>query len=161
MLPNCFKSEISCHSSKLYAKKQMKKQYLMSSKTNNANKPWKISIHNTPDWPRQEAVAKLRLQTGQDILAKHLSRFRMLQTPTCKLCNLDEDMDRDHLMRCPALRSRLHPRPENIAMQNLDDESYGQLTALLKFNAIREIKWFSVRLRVQWKSTWWAPRFAF
>ena len=66
---------------------------------------WKTSIHSTPDWPRQEAVAKFRLQTGHDILAKHLSRFGILRTPTCKLCNLEEDMDRDHLMRCPVLRS--------------------------------------------------------
>ena len=45
MLPNCFKPETSYHS-KLCVKKKLKKQYLMSSETNNATKPWKTSIHN-------------------------------------------------------------------------------------------------------------------
>ncbi|KAJ4437128.1 hypothetical protein ANN_17263 [Periplaneta americana] len=45
-------------------------------------------LTSTPDWPRKEAIAKFRLQTGHDILAKHLYRFGLLQTLTCKLCNL-------------------------------------------------------------------------
>ena len=124
MLPNYHKSETSYHSSKLCINKKMKEQYLMSSETNNATKPWKTSIHSTT---RQEAAAKFRLQTGHDILAKHLSHFRIqLLTPTCKIYNLEEDMDsKPTALTSPSqyMRDR-----KILRSHDHDDESDGQLT---------------------------------
>ncbi|KAJ4449463.1 hypothetical protein ANN_00862 [Periplaneta americana] len=38
-----------------------------------------------------------------DCLAQHLHRFDLLPDPKCTLCDLQEDMNRDHLFRCPTL----------------------------------------------------------
>lgn len=64
---------------------------------------WREALKSVPDWPRKEAVAKFRLATGHDCLAKHLHRIGILQTPDCPLCSLGKIMDARHLQECPAL----------------------------------------------------------
>ncbi|VDO14043.1 unnamed protein product [Rodentolepis nana] len=69
-------------------------------------KHWTVALSDIPDWPRIEAVAEFRLRTGHDCLAKHLHRFGVYTQPTCPLCNLQEAMEKAHLIRCPALKTR-------------------------------------------------------
>ncbi|GFX73063.1 uncharacterized protein TNCV_1704651 [Trichonephila clavipes] len=55
-------------------------------------------------WLRRKAVAEFRLTTGHDCLLKHLHRIHVAQAPFCTLCDFREDMDADHIRRCPALK---------------------------------------------------------
>ncbi|KAI5717804.1 hypothetical protein M8J77_011529 [Diaphorina citri] len=56
-----------------------------------------------PELPRKAAVAKFRLLTGHDCLAQHLNRIGCRDTPTCPLCNQNENMNADHIAVCPNL----------------------------------------------------------
>ncbi|VDO07970.1 unnamed protein product [Rodentolepis nana] len=75
-------------------------------KARTKEKQWTVALSNIPDWPRIEAVAEFRLRTGHDCLAKHLHRLGVYTQPTCPLCNLHEEMEKTHLIRCPALKTR-------------------------------------------------------
>ncbi|VDO05627.1 unnamed protein product [Rodentolepis nana] len=68
-------------------------------------KQWTVALSDLADWSRIEAVAELRLRTGHDCLAKHLHRLGVYTQPTCPLCNLQEEMEKTHLIRCPALKT--------------------------------------------------------
>ena len=70
-------------------------------------KRWTQTISNIPDWLRSEVLAEFRLNTGDDCLEKHLHQIHVHPRPTCPLCQLEEEMDRDHLMRCPALKAKV------------------------------------------------------
>ena len=50
---------------------------------------------------RKSAVAKFRLLTGHDCLNKHFHRFGIANSLKCSFCNLNEDMERNHLLCCP------------------------------------------------------------
>nr|CUU97935.1 hypothetical transcript [Hymenolepis microstoma] len=65
-------------------------------------KKWTTALSNREDWPRLEAVAEFRLRTGHNCLAKHLHRIGVYAPPTCSLCDLQEEMVKTHLIRCPA-----------------------------------------------------------
>ncbi|KAJ4429878.1 hypothetical protein ANN_22082 [Periplaneta americana] len=62
-------------------------------------------VKDIPSEPRRLAVVSFRLNTEHDILGKHLSRLGILPSPACILCHKQEDMDRQHLAKCPALKS--------------------------------------------------------
>ncbi|XP_066902852.1 uncharacterized protein [Halyomorpha halys] len=51
---------------------------------------------------RAEVVACFRLETGHDLLQKHLHRIGIVDSPKCPLCNMG-DMDGDHLLACVGL----------------------------------------------------------
>ncbi|KAJ4449492.1 hypothetical protein ANN_00892 [Periplaneta americana] len=61
-------------------------------------------LKDIPPEPRRLAVASLRLNTEYDILGKHLNRLGILPSASCILCHQQEDMDRQHLAKCPALK---------------------------------------------------------
>ncbi|VDO01078.1 unnamed protein product [Rodentolepis nana] len=69
-------------------------------------KQWTVALSDIADWPKIEAFAEFRLQTRPDCLAKHLHRLGVYTQPTCPLCNLHEEMEKTHLIRCPALKTR-------------------------------------------------------
>ncbi|GFV21826.1 uncharacterized protein TNCV_4525131 [Trichonephila clavipes] len=69
----------------------------------NSSKIWLNNLKNLPMWPRRKAVAEFRLATGHDCLLKHY-RILVAQVPFCTLCDIWEDMDADHIRRCPALK---------------------------------------------------------
>ncbi|KAJ4438497.1 hypothetical protein ANN_14442 [Periplaneta americana] len=50
---------------------------------------------------KKNAVAIFRLFTGHDCLAKHLDRIGISASPLCPLCDLEEEMDQNHLQHCP------------------------------------------------------------
>ncbi|VDO02791.1 unnamed protein product [Rodentolepis nana] len=75
-------------------------------KARTKEKQWTVAISDIPDWPRIEAVAEFRLRTGHDCLAKHLHRLGLYTQPTCPLCNLQEEMEKTHLIQCPALKTK-------------------------------------------------------
>ncbi|KAJ4445997.1 hypothetical protein ANN_12683 [Periplaneta americana] len=51
------------------------------------------------------AVASFRINTEHDILGKHLNLLGILPSASCILCHQQEDMDRQHLAKYPALKS--------------------------------------------------------
>ena len=77
-------------------------------KTAASNKKWEHLYTNPkiiPDIPRKTAVAKFRLATGHDCLAKHLHRIGILPPLKCILCNhTNDDTDGHHLEVCPAVK---------------------------------------------------------
>ncbi|VDO04507.1 unnamed protein product [Rodentolepis nana] len=74
-------------------------------KARTKEKQWTVALFDIAYWPRIEAVAEFRLRTGQDCLAKHLQRLGVYTQPTCPLCDLQEEMEKTHLIRCPALKT--------------------------------------------------------
>ncbi|KAJ4428092.1 hypothetical protein ANN_24106 [Periplaneta americana] len=62
-------------------------------------------LKDIPPEPRRLAVASFRLNTEHDILGKHLNRLVILPSASCILCHQQEDMDRQYLAKCPALKS--------------------------------------------------------
>ena len=53
--------------------------------------------------PRKTAVAKFRLITEHDYLAKHLNKMGIFANPNCPLHNSEEEMTEEHLETCKAL----------------------------------------------------------
>ncbi|KAJ4426002.1 hypothetical protein ANN_27629 [Periplaneta americana] len=53
--------------------------------------------------PRKSAVAKFRLLTEHDYLAKYLHKIGIYRNPNCPLCNKEEEMTEDHLITCEVL----------------------------------------------------------
>ncbi|KAJ4434881.1 hypothetical protein ANN_23452 [Periplaneta americana] len=62
-------------------------------------------LKDIPPEPRRLAVASFLLNTEHDILGKHLNRLGILPSASCILCHQQEDMDRQHIAKCPALKS--------------------------------------------------------
>ncbi|GFV37294.1 hypothetical protein TNCV_2699811 [Trichonephila clavipes] len=56
-------------------------------------------------WPRRKTVAEFRLTAGHDCLLKY--RIHVALAPYCTCCDFREDMDADHIRRCPGLRAPL------------------------------------------------------
>ncbi|KAJ4431703.1 hypothetical protein ANN_20305 [Periplaneta americana] len=70
------------------------------------DKKWSILIKKPeiiPEIPRKSAVAKFRLLTEHDYLAKHLNKIGIYTNPNCPLCNKEEEMTEDHLITCEVL----------------------------------------------------------
>lgn len=70
------------------------------------DKKWSILIKKPeiiPEIPRKSAVAKFRLLTEHDYLAKHLNKIGIYTNPNCPLCNKEEEMTEDHLQTCEVL----------------------------------------------------------
>ncbi|VDO06707.1 unnamed protein product [Rodentolepis nana] len=61
-----------------------------------------MALSDIADWPRIEAVTEFRLRTGHDWLAKHLYRIGAYTQPTRCISDLQEEMEKTHLIRCPA-----------------------------------------------------------
>ncbi|KAJ4439192.1 hypothetical protein ANN_07309 [Periplaneta americana] len=81
-------------------------------------------LKDIPPEPRRLAVARFRLNTEHDILGKHLNRLGILPSASCILCHQQEDMDRQHLAKCPALKSSkevlTNSHPGRPTMRDLD-----------------------------------------
>ena len=80
-------------------------QHMKEITSGTADKPWRETIQAISVYPRKTAVALFRLTTGHDLLAKHLFRLGIMQTPSCTLSNYNTDMDRHHLTTCPGLQT--------------------------------------------------------
>ena len=104
-IPLASTPQLSYQSVKLYVKSAIREWHSRELGSRISSKHWKNTIMCIPARPRMEAVAMFRLTTGHDLLAKHLHRIGILPSPNCKLCNLQEEMDRTHLKTC----SRLQP----------------------------------------------------
>ncbi|GBL82674.1 hypothetical protein AVEN_263742-2 [Araneus ventricosus] len=90
---------------KLFLKKLCTSHSLRDLQTRTALKSWRrVSPPSIPDKPRRDAVAAFRLTTGHDCLAAHLHRLGISTEPFCPLCDSEEVMERDHLLRCGALQ---------------------------------------------------------
>ncbi|GFX58774.1 uncharacterized protein TNCV_804781 [Trichonephila clavipes] len=92
-------------SAKRIIKKNM--NYLTSIQYTERNfiKIWWNNLKELPVGTRHKAVAEFCLPTGHNCHLKHLNRIRVAQAPFCMLCDIWEDIDADHIRRCPALKS--------------------------------------------------------
>ncbi|VDO08236.1 unnamed protein product [Rodentolepis nana] len=101
----CMDRPMSFHTMKALIRREFQTSRCDKIKARTKEKQWTVALSNIPDWPRIEAVAEFRLRTGHDCLAKHLHRLGVYTQPTCPLCNLQEEMEKTHLIRCPALKT--------------------------------------------------------
>ncbi|GFU24570.1 hypothetical protein TNCV_2265151 [Trichonephila clavipes] len=69
-----------------------------------SNKMWWNNLKDLPMWSRRKAVAEFRLTTRHDCLLKHLHRIHVAQAPFFTLYDFREDIDADHIRRCPVLK---------------------------------------------------------
>ncbi|VDN97559.1 unnamed protein product [Rodentolepis nana] len=74
-------------------------------KARTQEKQWTVALSDIADWPRIEAVAVFRPRTGHDCLAKYLHRLGLYTQLTCPLCYLQEELEKTHWIRCPALKT--------------------------------------------------------
>ncbi|VDO15774.1 unnamed protein product [Rodentolepis nana] len=96
---------MSFHTMKTLIRREFHTSRCNEPKARTKEKQWTVALSNIAEWPRIEAVAEFRLRTGHDCLAKHLRRLRVCTQPTCPLCNLHDEMEKTHLIRCPALKA--------------------------------------------------------
>ncbi|GFY34196.1 hypothetical protein TNCV_2504991 [Trichonephila clavipes] len=73
------------------------------AKRNSCKIGWNY-LKDLPMWPRRKAVAEFRLTTGHVCLLNRLHQIHVAQVPFCTLCDFRENMDADHIRRCPVLR---------------------------------------------------------
>ena len=97
--------EISFHKVKSIIKNKFNVARNNELQERTLEKRWTQTISNIPDGPRSDAVAEFRLNTGHDCLTKHLHRIGIYARSTCPLCQVEEEMYRDYLMRCPGLKA--------------------------------------------------------
>jgi hypothetical protein len=71
---------------------------------------------------RKAEVAKFRLNTGHDLLGKHLKRFNIVDSDICKLCNVGIQ-DREHLRSCSILQDELSDMDDFDNMTKTEKES--------------------------------------
>ena len=62
---------------------------------------------------RQTTTAMFRLETGHDLLAKHLHRFGIINSDICKLCS-NGVQDRQHLLVCAKLKDVTDEMPKGM-----------------------------------------------
>nr|CUU97519.1 hypothetical transcript [Hymenolepis microstoma] len=96
---------ISFYKMKTLIWREFKTSRSNAPKAQTKKKQWTAEVSNIYDWPRLEAVAEFRLCTGHDCLAKHLHRIGVYTQPTYLLCDLQEEMEKTHLIRCPVLQT--------------------------------------------------------
>uniref|UniRef100_A0A8D9AWA7 ribonuclease H n=1 Tax=Cacopsylla melanoneura TaxID=428564 RepID=A0A8D9AWA7_9HEMI len=98
------------------------------------DKKWKDILTKPdiiPELPRKSAVASFRLLTGHDCLAEHLNRIGCRTTPTCPLCDLNKNMNAEHIAVCPNLIDN-----ENITAKYWDARR--KLTQIRQSQSIRK-----------------------
>jgi hypothetical protein len=100
---------ISFHSAKAHSIKAAVRSRVKNKwNTDSKEKDWETLIKRNSETAqsRKVEVAKFRLNTGHDLLGKHLKRFNIVDSDICKLCNV-EIQDREHLRSCSILQDRL------------------------------------------------------
>ncbi|VDO10520.1 unnamed protein product [Rodentolepis nana] len=95
---------MSYHAMKALIRREFHTSSCNELKTQTKEKQWTVALSDIADWPRIEAVGEFRLLTRHDYLAKHLHRLGVYTQPPCTLCNLQEEMEKTLLIRCPALK---------------------------------------------------------
>jgi hypothetical protein len=99
-------------------KSNVKKTWEKASK----GKQWLEAVTKKVKWSnRQTETAQFRLETGHDLLGKHLHKLGITDTNKCTLC-ATEQHTRGHLLRCPELQDIKNALPKNMAEP--EKESY-------------------------------------
>ncbi|GFY66124.1 uncharacterized protein TNIN_69341 [Trichonephila inaurata madagascariensis] len=93
------------NSTKRIMKNYYREYFFSEFSQKNNQKVWFSKLLHILKWPRDRAVAYFRIATGHDCLSKHLNRIGILQSPLCKLCDSNEEMDTINLACCRALSS--------------------------------------------------------
>jgi hypothetical protein len=74
---------------------------------------------------RQTETAQFRLETGNDLLAKHLHKLGITDSNKCTLC-ATEQHTRGHLQRCPELQNIRDALSKNMAEPERNPISTGK-----------------------------------
>lgn len=104
---NTSNHNISFNSAKLHIKRKFKDEIHLHHQKTCEGKKWSplLTPGIIPNQPRKETVATFRILTGHDLLAAHLHRLSILQSPVCIFCNEENSvMDWDHILKCCALQ---------------------------------------------------------
>ncbi|VDO01481.1 unnamed protein product [Rodentolepis nana] len=96
---------MSFHTMKTLIRREFKTSRCIELKTRTKEKQWTVTLSDIPNWPRIKAIAEFRLRTGHDPLAKHLHKLGVYTQPKCPLSNQQEEMEKTHLIQCPALKT--------------------------------------------------------
>ncbi|VDO07611.1 unnamed protein product [Rodentolepis nana] len=115
----CVDRPMSFHTMKDLIRREFHTARCNELKVRTKEKQWTVALSDITDWPRIEAVAEFRLRTGHDCLAKHLHRLGVYTQPTCPLSNLQEEMEKTHLIRCPALKTTTESQKYREARRRL------------------------------------------
>ncbi|XP_042898665.2 uncharacterized protein [Parasteatoda tepidariorum] len=92
-------SNRSFHSTKIYIKNSMWKNWKVSLSSRISLKSWGNFLdRGITNRPGEKAVAEFRLAVGHDILAHDLHRIGIFTSPTRSPCRKFEVMHRKHLM---------------------------------------------------------------
>jgi hypothetical protein len=98
-------------------KSNIKKTWEKASK----GKQWLEAVTRKVKWRNRQKTAQFRLETGHDLLGKHLHKLGITDSNKCTLC-ATEQHTRGHLLRCPELRDINDALPKNMAEP--EKESY-------------------------------------
>nr|CDS27483.1 hypothetical protein HmN_000752000 [Hymenolepis microstoma] len=96
---------ISFYTMKTLIRREFKTLSSNELKPQTREKQWTAALSNIAGWSRLEDVAEFGLHTRHDCLAKYLHRIGVYAQPTCPLCDLQKDMEKIHLIQCPALQT--------------------------------------------------------
>ncbi|VDO01690.1 unnamed protein product [Rodentolepis nana] len=103
----CMDRPMSFHKMKALIRREHMTSRCNELKARTKDKQWTVAFSEIAELPRIEAVAEFGLRTGRDCLAKHLHRLGVHTQPTCPLSNLQEEMVKTQLIRCPALKTTM------------------------------------------------------
>jgi hypothetical protein len=117
-------NRISFHSAKTHIKAAVRSQVKNKWNTESKEKDWGTLIKRNSESAqnRKAEVASFRLNTGHDLLGKHLTRFNIVDSDTCKLCNIGIQ-DIEHLRSCSALQDKLNDIDNFENMTKAEKES--------------------------------------
>jgi hypothetical protein len=92
-------------------KRNIKKTWEKASK----GKQWLEAVTRKVKWRNQQKeTAQFRLETGHDLLAKHLHKLGITDSNKCTLCATEQHI-RGHLQRCTELQNIRDALPKNMA----------------------------------------------
>jgi hypothetical protein len=102
-------NRISFHSAKTHIKAAVGSRVKNKWNTDSKEKDWDTLIKRNSETAqnRKAEVASFRLNTGHNLLGKHLKRFNIVDSDICKLSNIGIQ-DREHLRSCSSLQNKLN-----------------------------------------------------
>ena len=112
------------------------KTHLSARTRDQIRKAWKTEGRGK-NWPplqtkmekRSVEVAKFRLDTGHDLLGKHLHRLNITKDDKCKFCK--KVLNRSHLFRCGELKNHIDNLPAQMDVHEKEAHLYWLMRKLM------------------------------
>lgn len=104
--------------SKTIIKQQVKNAIVLYNNEKSEGKCWSnINTKSVKSTDRQTYVANFRKLTGHDLLYKHLNRMKLIPSPLCTFCRV-EDQTSEHILTCTGLKTEI----ENLKQTSPNEE---------------------------------------